>query len=83
VEDGDALIRLVLVECLASSGKTREARIALDHAWTRLEERAATIDNPVWRTAFLTRIPDHKRTMDLAVAMGIRGRDVRSTADVA
>ena len=68
VEDCEALIPLVLVECLSAAGDVDEARSAVAKASTRLTERAASVGDPEWRSAFLSRIPDHKTTLDLATA---------------
>ena len=65
VEDGEALIRLVYAECLLAAGTKSSAAHVLDKAVQRLEERAAAIEKPEWRAAFL-RLPEHARTLELA-----------------
>jgi eukaryotic-like serine/threonine-protein kinase len=71
VEDGEALVRLCLVECLLAGGDTAAARQAAVPAYRRLLERAATIDEPQWRASFLEALPDHRRTVELAEALGV------------
>jgi tetratricopeptide (TPR) repeat protein len=73
VEDGEALIRLVLVEALAAIGRTAEAREALRTALARLGERTEAIENPVWRSEFRKRIPDHAATIELGRKFGTLG----------
>jgi tetratricopeptide (TPR) repeat protein len=65
VEDGEALIHLALVECLFASGAHSQGEEALTRAAVRLRERAASIDDPTWRSAFLTRVPEHRRVFEL------------------
>jgi tetratricopeptide (TPR) repeat protein len=65
-EDGEALVRLTLVQCLLASEQLEAAREPLRRAEARLEERAASVDDPDLRSAFLHRIPDHRQTLALA-----------------
>jgi serine/threonine protein kinase/tetratricopeptide (TPR) repeat protein len=65
VEDGEALIRLVYAECLLAAGSKGTAAHVLDKAVHRLDDRAAAIEKPEWRAAFL-RLPEHARTLELA-----------------
>ncbi|HXU81627.1 MAG TPA: hypothetical protein VN914_09530, partial [Polyangia bacterium] len=67
VEDGEALIRLVYAECLIAAGSKAAAAHVLDKAVHRLDDRAAAIEKPEWRAAFL-RLPEHARTLELAAA---------------
>jgi tetratricopeptide (TPR) repeat protein len=71
VEDGEALVRLSLVECLVAAGDDLSAREAGLRAYRRLIERAAAIDEPDLRTSFLTSLPDHRRTVELAQRLGL------------
>jgi thioredoxin-like negative regulator of GroEL len=64
-EDGEALVRLTLVECLLAAGDKTAAQTALETAHLRLTARAAQIDDQSMRQKFLRRIPDHRRTLDL------------------
>jgi tetratricopeptide (TPR) repeat protein len=66
VEDGEALVRLVLGEALAAAGEEGEARAALARAAERLGQRAAAITRKEWQESFLRRLPDHARTLALA-----------------
>ena len=65
VDDGEACIRLALVECLHASGDAPGARVALSQALARIQEQADKIPLPEWRHAFWHRIPDHARTLAL------------------
>jgi serine/threonine protein kinase/tetratricopeptide (TPR) repeat protein len=67
VEDGEASIRLVYAECLLAAGNKSAAAHVLDKAVHRLEDRAAAIEKPEWRAAFL-KLPEHARTLELAAA---------------
>lgn len=71
VEDGESLIRLMLAECRAAVGQISSARQTIQRAYERVLERAAAIEKPEWREAFLTRLPDHARTIELARQYGI------------
>ncbi|HEY4117610.1 MAG TPA: serine/threonine-protein kinase PknK, partial [Byssovorax sp.] len=62
--EGEAFVRLAHVEALIAAG--RPARPALDAAARRLHERAARIEPPGARRAFLERIVEHRRTLELA-----------------
>jgi eukaryotic-like serine/threonine-protein kinase len=66
VDDNESLIRLTYVECLLAAGRTDEGRRVLGSAHQRLIERAGAIQDPEWRTAFLSRLPVHARTMAMA-----------------
>lgn len=66
LEDGEAAIRLTMVECLLARDREKEALACLKQAVSRLHERAQAIGEPALRESFLTRIPDHRRTLDLA-----------------
>jgi serine/threonine protein kinase/tetratricopeptide (TPR) repeat protein len=65
VEDGEAFIRLAYAECLLAAGSLAPAAATLHTAARRLEDRAASIEKPEWRAAFL-HLPDHARTLSLA-----------------
>jgi tetratricopeptide (TPR) repeat protein len=65
-EDGEALVRLTLVDCLLAAGDETGAIAALHTAHARLAARAAHIEDSSMREKFLQRIPDHRRTIELA-----------------
>jgi len=67
VEQGDALIRVVCAECLFAAGEAADAVTVIHEAAQRLRERAAAIDDAASRTAFLSRIPVHARTLEMAL----------------
>jgi serine/threonine protein kinase/tetratricopeptide (TPR) repeat protein len=71
VEEGEASIYLVYAECLLRHGQRDEARDLLARSVKRLEERCHAIDTPAWRSAFLRRLPDNARTLDLARTLGV------------
>jgi len=66
VEDEEALIRVAYAECLIAIGRDQEANQVIREANSRLEERAAAIDDPAWRSAFLSCVPSHAATIALA-----------------
>jgi len=66
VEEGEALIRLMLMSALARKGDTVAACEAAAEARDRLELRAERIANPAWRRSFLSDVPEHARTIELA-----------------
>jgi len=71
VEDSEALVRLSLVECLLATGDELGAREASLRAYRRLLERAGAMHEPEWRTIFLTSLPDHRRTIEVAESLGL------------
>jgi hypothetical protein len=66
VEEGDALVRLMLAETLIAVGDHEAGTAATRAAADRLLERAAKISDPAWRASFLENIPEHARTIELA-----------------
>ncbi len=66
VEEGEALIRLMLMSALAREGDTKAACEAAQEARDRLQLRADRIANPSWRRSFLSDVPEHARTLELA-----------------
>jgi tetratricopeptide (TPR) repeat protein len=70
VEDGEALVRIVLVDCLRAAGEVAEAKDFGVRAYRRLMERAGMIDQPDWRASFLA-LPDHRHTLEVAAALGL------------
>jgi eukaryotic-like serine/threonine-protein kinase len=69
VESGDALIRLVHAQALLALGRRDEARDALGAAKDRLLERAAQIRDPDLRQSFLDRVPENRKTLELAQSL--------------
>jgi hypothetical protein len=65
VEEGDALVRLVLARALAASGDHEAARATLTAARAELLARAERIRDPALRRTFLDRIPEHAATLAL------------------
>jgi tetratricopeptide (TPR) repeat protein len=66
VDDGEATIRLALAECLVATGDRLAAKEVLDKAASRILASAEAIEDPVIRESFLTRIPEHRRILELA-----------------
>jgi hypothetical protein len=66
VDDGEATIRLALAECLIAAAEQPAAQNAVATTARWLLTRAETIDDPAMRESFLTRIPEHRRILDLA-----------------
>ncbi len=74
IEDGEALVRLVHAVALGQLGHHTAARAAIAKARDRLLARADKIASPVWRTSFLTRVPENARTLMLARQWKAAGR---------
>ena len=70
IEEGEALVRLVLAEALLGSDQRDEARAVIGVAGTRLLGRAERISDPRYRKMFVERIADHARTIELATRLG-------------
>lgn len=66
VDDGEATIRLALAECLLVSGDRLAAKEVLAAATRQVHAWAATIEDFAGRQAYLTRIPEHRRILELA-----------------
>jgi eukaryotic-like serine/threonine-protein kinase len=71
VDDGEATIRLALAECLLAAGDRDAAREATTKAAAWLRDRADKIDHAPYRESFLSRIPEHRRILDLAREFGV------------
>ena len=70
VDEGEALVRLVLAEALEANGLHDEARTAIGAARERLLARAAKLTEPAWRRSFLERVVENRLTLELAEAWG-------------
>jgi tetratricopeptide (TPR) repeat protein len=70
-EEGEAQVRLAHVEALLASGQADEARAAAKTARDHILGRAATIDDLDLRASFLGNIPEHRRTFEIAAALGL------------
>jgi eukaryotic-like serine/threonine-protein kinase len=66
IDEGEAIVRLVLAEALHAAGKTDEARTAIVAARDRLLERASHIRDEDLRRSFLEQVPENARTLSLA-----------------
>ena len=65
-EEGEAFVRLVDAELALAHGDTATAFAGMHGARARLLERASRISSPEARESFLTRVPEHARTLALA-----------------
>ena len=74
IEDGEALVRLVHAVALGQMGHHNAARASIAKARDRLLARADRIASPIWRTSFLTRVPENARTLTLARQWKATGR---------
>jgi eukaryotic-like serine/threonine-protein kinase len=70
IEEGEALVRLVLAEALLGSDRREEARAVIGVAGARLLARAERISDPRYRKSFVERVADHARTIELATRLG-------------
>jgi tetratricopeptide (TPR) repeat protein len=75
VDEGEAWIRLALVECLHATSDNPGARAALSLALARIQEQAERIPISAWRHAFWHRIPDHARILELGRQWGLLKTD--------
>ncbi len=66
IADGEASVQLAMIETLAASGDALAARAVLERAKGRLLERAAEVDEPALRRAFLEGVAEHARILALA-----------------
>jgi tetratricopeptide (TPR) repeat protein len=73
VDDGEATIRLALAECLIAVGDTLAAREVLEKAAGRILASAEAIEDPAIRESFLTRVPEHRRILELARELAASG----------
>jgi len=71
LEEGEGLVRLVYAEALDAVDREEDAKTAILTARSRLYERAARISNIAWRATFLEVVPDHARTLEFAIALGL------------
>jgi hypothetical protein len=65
------MIRLARAECLVSASEPELAKEVLRAATEWLGKRARTIGNTGWQHAFLDRIPEHRRILELAREMDV------------
>jgi tetratricopeptide (TPR) repeat protein len=68
IEDGEAAVRLVLIECLDRQGAADEAAQALARARDWLLLRASRISEPAWRQRFLNDVPQNAQILALVNA---------------
>jgi len=79
VDDGEATIRLAYVESFLAAGNQELADRFLNKALQRLLTQASNIGVQVWQHAFLERIPEHRRLIELANQRGLAS--TRSSPD--
>ncbi len=73
IDEGEAIIRLAWAEALRASGDEPAALAAITDARAALEARAARMPDEAMRASFLTAIPEHARTFELAAAWAAPG----------
>jgi tetratricopeptide (TPR) repeat protein len=66
LDEGEPLVRLVHAEALHAAGDVEGARERIAAARDLVKARAARISDLGLRTSFLTRVPEHARTLALA-----------------
>ncbi len=71
VEEGESLVRLMLVETLLAVDERAEAITAARSAYARLLERAAKISDRNYRKMFVEQVPENARTIELARDLGV------------
>jgi tetratricopeptide (TPR) repeat protein len=69
--DGEATVRLALVECLIAANDIQSAKEIVFAAATWLRSRADTISDGGQRGSFIERIPEHRRILELVRELGI------------
>jgi tetratricopeptide (TPR) repeat protein len=72
VEENESVVHLAWAEALHASGRTAEARSAIDAAALRLTRIASGLSSAARRESFLGRIESHARTMRLAEELRAR-----------
>jgi hypothetical protein len=68
-----ALIQVVHAEALAAAGEAEASRAELLSAHADLQQRAARIDDPAVRRAYLEAVPEHARLSALVNALPVAG----------
>ncbi|MEQ8274137.1 MAG: protein kinase [Deltaproteobacteria bacterium] len=71
IEEGEGLVRLVFAEALHANGRGARAEDVIREARTLLFARAARITDLTWRSSFVDRVMEHRRTIELAEAWGL------------
>jgi tetratricopeptide (TPR) repeat protein len=71
LSDGEATVRLALVECLIAANDIHSAKETVRAAAQWLKTRADTISDGSQRASFIERIPEHRRILELARELGI------------
>jgi tetratricopeptide (TPR) repeat protein len=64
LEEGEAEIFVAAITALDAAGRSIEAKALVQRSQARLEELAARIADPVARSLFLERIPEHRQLLD-------------------
>jgi hypothetical protein len=66
IEEGEAYVRLTFAETLEATGDRDAARESIKTARVRILERAAMIQDPLWKDFFLEKVRENARTLELA-----------------
>ncbi len=70
VEEGEALVRLVLARALRAAGRDADARSVIADACARVRERAGHIGDEALRASFLENVPENLETFSFAKELG-------------
>ena len=70
LEEGEGLVRLAWAEALEAGGEHAQARAVVAGEAAKIGERAGSIRDPALRRAFLERVPENARTLELAKRWG-------------
>jgi eukaryotic-like serine/threonine-protein kinase len=71
IDEGDALLDLVLARALRGTGRVAQAQEVVRLGTAALEARSARIRDPGTRAAFRSRVPEHAALQSLAEALGV------------
>jgi hypothetical protein len=77
-----AFMRATYCEALLASGRTADARAAIQEAHGWLSGCAAKLEDPALRESFLTNVPEHARILGLAREHGISPTDLAEIVSV-
>jgi ATP/maltotriose-dependent transcriptional regulator MalT len=70
-EDGDAFLRWVQARALEANGDVGGARVCIEEAKRRLDERLARLPDDAARKQFIEGVPEHADTLAFAARLGV------------
>jgi tetratricopeptide (TPR) repeat protein len=71
LDDGEVYVRLAYIEALMLSGEVEAGQRLLEKALSMVREKAATIEDPSWRAAFIQNLPENQWLSALAKQTGV------------